>query len=146
MSNLAHPPLAGLADAFRIIEFMSYDEIAARPNFRANLTREDAKPVKIIGVYVLRQEVKCGLPDHTPHRKGLVVLTVSGYETIIGNVCGTNHFGEEFQVLRNRANLQVRVQNYQDRLIEFRQKVPQFHAHITGMRKGAAWAQATVDA
>src|SRR5690242_5500819 len=134
MSNLSQPPLAALAGAERIIRFTSYEEIAARPNFRESLTPDEAKPVKIIGVYIFRDKRRCSLPDRTPHLKGLVVETVSGYEIIIGKDCGRNAFGAQFQVLFNAAQAQAKKQDRQDQLIAFRQRLPHLNGEIARMR------------
>ena len=145
MSNLSHAPLASLADAEGVLEFRSFSEMESRPSFCRHLDPGETKLVKIIGFYSFPDHVQCGLPDHTPHQTGYLVVTDDGRETNIGHVCGKKHFGEDFQILRNRFESRRRVKDYREQLGAFRSKLPTYHEQIDGMRKdqnGATWLNA----
>jgi hypothetical protein len=140
-NDLETPPslIRDLSDA---IEFKSWEEIIARPDYRTDVHPGNAKLDTIIGWYTLR-DIRCGLQDcHQVHGMGLVVRTSDGRETNIGHNCGETHFQATFRTLRNRLNQEktVRFRRQQVRDIQGRREQLQERVQqLRDMPHGADW-------
>lgn len=95
-----HP---GLTDD--LIEFATFEEIASRSAYSADVNPASVQLTQPIGVYRFRDKVACGLKNcHTPHNRGLVVLVSDGSEVNIGHICGRKHFGDTYRQIANIAH------------------------------------------
>jgi len=80
----------------------SWEEVLQLPGFTINLDPEKEELKDIIGRYIFKDMIACGLTMcHTPHGRGYIVTTRAGNVTNIGNVCGKNHFGVKFDEFSN---------------------------------------------
>lgn len=78
----------------------SWEEIISLPGFTDNLDPTKYKLREIIGRYIFKEKIPCGLTScKQPHGKGYIVTTKTGEVSNIGNVCGKTHFGVEFNEL-----------------------------------------------
>lgn len=85
------------------VEVESWDDVLSLPGFTSDLDPKEHELKDIIGRYIFKETRACGLSScHSPHMIGYVVSTKSGPVTNIGNVCGKNHFGVDFQQLSRR--------------------------------------------
>jgi hypothetical protein len=82
-----------------LVQVENWEDIRSRPGFTVELNPKEHKLKAIIGRYVFKDEIKCGLSDcHTPHNRGYIVVTETGAETNIGKDCGRKYFGVEFEM------------------------------------------------
>lgn len=101
------------------IEIRSPDEIYNRTAYQADIDPATSKPEKIIAGYQFFEAIPCGLKNcHQPHKQGYLVLTTSGAETNMGWVCGVNHFGVDFRMMRKSFDRAVSMHRYKQRLQE----------------------------
>ncbi len=69
----------------------SWEDIEARAGFVTNLNPAEHKLESIIGRYLFKDKIRCGLSNcHSPHAKGYIVTTKEGLSTNIGKDCGKN--------------------------------------------------------
>ena len=109
-------------DPADFIEIRSADEIYNRAAYQADIDPTTSKPEKIIAGYQFPEAIPCGLKNcHQPHKQGYLVLTTSGAETNMGWVCGVNHFGVDFRMMRKRFDRAVSTHRYKLRLQEILQ-------------------------
>ena len=68
-------------------EVNSWQEITELPGFTAALNPEHKQLQEIIGRYVFKDKIPCGLTTcKQPHGRGYIAVTESGDVTNIGNV------------------------------------------------------------
>ena len=83
-----------------LVDIDNWEEIRKRIQFREKLDPTEHKLEAIIGRYVEKDWVRCGLTCcNQEHMKGYLVKTVQGLETNIGKDCGKTHFGVDFENL-----------------------------------------------
>jgi hypothetical protein len=106
-------------DPADFVEIRSPDEIYSRPDYQADIDPTASKPEKIIAGYQFPEAIPCGLKNcHQPHKQGYLVLTTSGAETNMGWVCGVNHFGVDFRMMRKSFDRAASMHRYKLRLQE----------------------------
>ncbi|MTC30813.1 hypothetical protein GKR54_06945 [Providencia alcalifaciens] len=82
------------------IKLDKWDDIISKPSFMSKIPKGEHQLEKIIGYYEVKEKVHCSLSTcNQPHNKGYIVVTTENIETIIGNSCGKNIFGVEFEGL-----------------------------------------------
>ena len=119
-----------------LVKVESWEDVQELPNFQPNLNPTEHKLDSIIGRYIFKEKINCGLSNcHTPHNKGYIVKTKKGARTNIGKDCGKNYFGVDFETLSNQFdrlsteienrellwNFNFRIEDYDDKLHRLRQ-------------------------
>lgn len=98
----------------------SWDDIAGLPGFKEELDPKDNQLKEIIGRYIFKDYISCGLSTcRQPHGKGYIVTTKSGQVTNIGNGCGKTHFGVEFKELSKVFERALTEHNNRETLATF---------------------------
>ncbi|AZU58159.1 hypothetical protein CFM90_16040 [Ralstonia solanacearum] len=121
----------------QLIRVTSLEEIHQRPGFTGSLdpTRHELKA--ILGRYVFRDMVRCGLSNcHTPHGRGYIVVTTDGLETNIGKDCGRKHFGVDFEDMSRKFDRDITEKENREALWSFFYRLPDLIERITSIRKG----------
>jgi hypothetical protein len=96
-----------IPSGYRFAHFETYEEMASRPNFVAEMDLTAASPELPIGIYALREMIKCGIKScRTPHQLGVLVRMSDGRETLIGHVCGKRKIGIQFESMMADAKRQ----------------------------------------
>jgi hypothetical protein len=91
-----------------LIRLGSWSDLELRPGFVRELNPDREELGSIIGRYVEKSEVRCGLTNcHQPHRRGYVVATKSVLETNIGKDCGKSYFGVEFEEMSKKFDRDI---------------------------------------
>lgn len=128
----------------------TWDDLLSRPGFVTDLNPVAKQLKEIIGRYVFKAKVRCGLSNcHTPHAKGYIVTTTDGTETNIGKDCGKTYFGVDFE--RLSRSFDERVTAYEDRqaLASFSFRIEDLEHRIADLKNradGASWAHAKITA
>jgi hypothetical protein len=124
-----------------LIRVESWEEIQERPGFVETLDPSDHKLKEILGRYSFTEKIRCGLSScHSPHFKGYIVSTEDGHETNIGQICGANYFGVEFNTLSRRFDRFVTESENRATLREF--DIDTIQEQISALKaqeKGANW-------
>lgn len=90
----------------------TWEEIVSLPGFTDNLDPKKFQLKEIIGRYIFKEKIPCGLTScKQPHGKGYIVTTKTGEVANIGNVCGKTHFGVEFNELSKIFNRAITEHN-----------------------------------
>ena len=125
----------------------SWEEILQLPGFTADLDPANEELEQIIGRYIFRDKIPCGLSAcRQPHGRGYIVTTKSRKVTNIGNICGKNHFGVKFdefskvfvQALTDHQNRQA-ITSFLFQLERHAEEV----SSLRGGEKGADWVYLT---
>jgi hypothetical protein len=131
-----------------LIHVENWDEIESRPGFEKNLNPVDHELESIIGRYLFKHKIKCGLSNcHTPHAKGYIVVTKDGRETNIGKDCGKTYFGVDFETLSKKFERDITESENRERLWSFSFKLEELERRITELRKtdrGADWVHKNI--
>lgn len=102
------------------VKVEDWQEIEELPGFTRNLNPKEHELKEIIGRYIFKEYISCGLSNcHTPHGKGYIVSTKSGPITNIGHNCGNNHFGIEFGELSKILEREIQIHNYRESIGSF---------------------------
>lgn len=121
----------------------NWGDIEGRPGFVKNLDPSKHELKAIIGRYVFRDRIRCGLSNcHTPHAKGYIVVTVDGCETNIGKDCGRAYFGVDFDVLSRQFDRDLTAAENRETLASFAFRIEELEMHIDELRtasRGADW-------
>jgi len=121
----------------------NWSDIESRPGFVKNLDPSKHGLKAIIGRYVFRDRIRCGLSNcHTPHAKGYIVVTVDGGETNIGKDCGRTYFGVDFDVLSKQFDRDLVAAENRETLASFAFGIEELDRHIDELRtasRGADW-------
>ncbi|MHB0992556.1 MAG: hypothetical protein ACYC3O_07655 [Burkholderiales bacterium] len=133
-----------------LIRVECMDEVFLRPGFNTNLDPTKHTLDSIIGRYVEREKVVCGLSNcHTPHLRGYVVSTKDGQETNIGKDCGKKHFGVDFVTLSRQFDRDITEKENRDKLWSFSFQLDILKERVQGLRSehhGADWVKAKTSA
>ena len=114
-----------------------WDDIATRPGFDGNLDPTAVELEAILGSYVFRDYISCGLSScRQPHGKGYVVKAKDGRETNIGKDCGKRHFGVDFEALRRTYDRDLLHANRRQRLEECKNRAQHYLDTIDQLRHG----------
>lgn len=121
----------------------SWDDILALPGFVEELDPKSNKLKQIIGRYLFKEYISCGLSTcRQPHGKGYVVTTASGQVTNIGNGCGKTHFGVDFQEQSKIFERSLTEHNNREKLASFMFQLDEHLEYIASIKKaqkGANW-------
>lgn len=120
-----------------LVKIESWQEIEELPGFARNIDPKKHKLKEIIGRYIFKDFIACGLSScHRPHGKGYIVSTKSGPITNIGKDCGRTHFGVEFEELSSKLEREIQLQTYRDTLGSFLICRDQYKAKLDDIRAG----------
>lgn len=126
-----------------LISVENWDDIEARPGFITNLNPLDHQLASIIGRYLFKEKIRCGLSNcHTPHAKGYIVTTKDGQSTNIGKDCGKKYFGVDFEDLSKKFDRDITEKENRIRLFSFSFQIEEVERTISELRKkehGADW-------
>lgn len=126
-----------------LVKIESWNEIESRPGFVKDLNPADHKLDSIIGRYIFKEKIRCGLSNcHTPHAKGYIVTTADGHETNIGKDCGKREFGVDFDTLSNKFDRDITQAENRERLWSFSFQLEELENRIAELRRsknGADW-------
>lgn len=126
-----------------LISVNGWEDIEARPGFVPDLNPAENKLDSIIGRYLFKDKIKCGLSNcHTPHAKGYIVVTKSGLSTNIGKDCGKTYFGVDFETLSRKFDRDMVAHENRNMLCSFGFQVEEIENAILEIRKrskGADW-------
>jgi hypothetical protein len=99
------------------------------------LDPSDHELEKIVGQYLQKGEVACGLSDcREPHRRGYIVATTTGNLTNIGKDCGRKYFGVDFEEHAKRFDRDVAESGYRRSLSSFLFQIDEIDAKIAQLR------------
>lgn len=126
-----------------LVTVESWDDIRSRPGFVTDLNPSDHKLDSIIGRYIFRDKIRCGLSNcHTPHAKGYIATTKEGLSTNIGKDCGKRYFGVDFETMSKKFDRDVTEAENRSRLCGFSLQIDEVERTISGLRQkphGADW-------
>lgn len=126
-----------------LVEVQSWDEVLQLPGFRGDLDPKEHALDSIIGRYMFKDPIRCGLSNcHTPHTKGYIVATKAGLATNIGKDCGKSIFGVDFEAASRKFDRDVREKENRDRLTSFSFSIEEVEGTINSIRKqekGGDW-------
>ncbi|MGH1374682.1 MAG: hypothetical protein ACRBBW_21785 [Cellvibrionaceae bacterium] len=120
-----------------LIKVETWQEIEELPGFTKDIDPKQYELKEIIGRYLFKDYIKCGLSScHTPHGKGYIVTTKTGPITNIGRDCGKNHFGVEFEELSKVLETEIRLKTYRDTIGSFLIFIDQHKSAVNKLRSG----------
>lgn len=120
-----------------LVRIDSWEDIISRPGFVIDLDPGTIELKAIIGSYLFRDHVKCGLSScHQPHGRGYLVTTKDGRETNIGKDCGKKHFSVDFEQMRNAYDRDLRNKERREKLESLLDRVPRYLDIIADLRSG----------
>jgi hypothetical protein len=126
-----------------LVKVEGWDEIESRPGFVKNLNPAEHTLDSIIGRYIFKEKISCGLSNcHRPHAKGYIVTTKDGHETNIGKDCGKTYFGVDFETLTKKFDRYITESENRERLWSFSFQLEELESKIAELRngkKGADW-------
>lgn len=126
-----------------LISVENWEDIESRPGFITNLNPSDHQLESIIGRYLFKEKIRCGLSNcHTPHAKGYIVTTKDGQSTNIGKDCGKKYFGVDFEDLSKKFDRDITEKENRIRLFSFSFQIEEIERTISDLRKkerGADW-------
>lgn len=121
----------------------SWEDIESRPGFVTDLNPSDHKLDSIIGRYMFKDKIRCGLSNcHTPHAKGYIAATKDGLSTNIGKDCGKRYFGVDFETMAKKFDRDITEVENRSRLCGFSLKVEEIERVLSDLRqkpRGADW-------
>ncbi|MFM5728345.1 hypothetical protein ACET8R_17495 [Aeromonas veronii] len=123
------------------VKVESWEDIETLPGFTTNLDPKEHELNQIIGRYIFKYYIKCGLSScHTPHGKGYIVSTKSGPITNIGHNCGKNHFDVEFDQLSKAFERDISLHTYRENIGSTLIVLDLYKEKITSIRSGSQGA------
>lgn len=126
-----------------LVKVESWEDVESLPGFIKNLNPTNQKLDAIIGRYIFKEKIRCGLSNcHTLHAKGFIVKTVDGASTNIGKDCGKAYFGVDFETLSNKFERDITESENRDKLWSFSFKIDDTQHAISNLRRqeyGADW-------
>ncbi|MDP2028473.1 MAG: hypothetical protein Q8K12_02420 [Thiobacillus sp.] len=126
-----------------LITVESWDDIQSRPGFVTDLNPSNHILDSIIGRYMFRDKIRCGLSNcHTPHAKGYIATTKEGLSTNIGKDCGKRYFGVDFETMSKKFDRDVTEAENRSRLCGFSLQIEEVERTISELRQkpqGADW-------
>lgn len=100
----------------------NFEEIENRVDFLKELVVSNEDELKeqldgIVGQYKFKDFVKCGISIcRQGHKEGYLALLKNNHEILVGNRCGKNYFGVEFDSFRKTINMQITEAERYERL------------------------------
>lgn len=120
-----------------LVRIESWEDVIERPGFVIDLDPSTIELKEIIGSYLFKDHVKCGLSScHQPHGRGYLVTTKDGRETNIGKDCGKKHFSVDFEHLRNVYDRDFRNKERREQLEGLLGRTPVYLEMIRNLREG----------
>lgn len=120
------------------VKVENWKDIEELPGFTINLDPKEHELKEIIGRYIFKDYIKCGLSScHKPHGKGYIVSTKSGPITNIGHNCGQNHFDIEFDQLSKSFERDIALHTYRENIGSSLIVLDLHKEKISGIRIGA---------
>lgn len=127
-----------------LVKVESWNDIESRPGFMQDLNPKDKSLESIIGRYIFKDKIRCGLSNcHTPHSKGYIVTTKDGCETNIGKDCGKTYFGVDFETLSKKFDRDVTASENRESLWSLSFKIEEIEEKLNNIRtspRGGNWA------
>jgi len=124
-----------------LVSVQSWDDVVSRPGFVENLDPQQHELDAVIGHYLFKDKVKCGLSNcHTAHGRGYIVLTKIGLQTNIGHDCGRKYFGLDFETMSKKHDRDFEEQNNRNSLVSFTFGVENIEGQIRQLRDGETGA------
>lgn len=124
-----------------LVRIESWEEVIERPGFVSNLDPEAVELEAIIGSYLFKDYVKCGLSScHQPHGRGYLVTTKDGQETNIGKDCGKKHFSVDFETMSKAYERDFQNKERREQLETLQRRIPSYLQAINHLRAGNAGA------
>ncbi|KVD48691.1 hypothetical protein WS61_07710 [Burkholderia sp. ABCPW 11] len=121
----------------QLIRVDDWSTIVERAGFTNNLDPKQHELKEIIGRYVFKDKLRCGLSScHTPHNRGFIVVTKSGLETNIGKDCGKTHFGVDFNDKSRQFERDITEKENRETLWSFHFRLDELMQTIEEIRKG----------
>lgn len=121
----------------------NWEDVLVTAGYTPNLDPNKHELSSIIGRYIFRDKVKCGLSNcHTSHERGYLVTTKSGEVTNIGKDCGKKYFGVNFEDLSKKFDRDINEKEMRERLANFAFGVEELEDQLNKLRhasKGADW-------
>lgn len=125
----------------------SWEQITELPGFTTGLNPEQKQLKEIIGRYVFKEKIACGLSTcKQPHGRGYIVTTKSGEVTNIGNVCGKTHFGVKFDEFSKIFTQAVTDHQNREAIASFLFRFEGYVSDVAAIRSGlhgADWVYRT---
>ncbi|WP_392552888.1 hypothetical protein RHO14_03230 [Orbus wheelerorum] len=114
-----------LLEGNKYIQIHSWDDILNRPNFVTSFDPQGKELADVIGEYSFKEKLSCCLTNcNQPHNYGYLVLTSTGEETYIGNICGKKIFGEiNFKSKTRSFDRSLKVSQAKQSLLENKDKL-----------------------
>lgn len=123
------------------VKVENWEDIETLPGFTTNLDPKEHELNQIIGRYIFKDYIKCGLSNcHTPHGKGYIVSTKSGPITNIGHNCGKNHFDVEFDQLSKAFEKDIALHTYRENIGSTLIVLDLYKEKISSIRSGTQGA------
>src|SRR5690606_39110166 len=120
-----------------LVKVETWQEIEELPGFKKDIDPKEYELKEIIGRYIFKDYIKCGLSScHKTHGKGYIVTTKTGPITNIGRDCGKTHFGVEFEELSKVLETEIRIKTYRDTIGSFLIFIDQYKDEINNLRSG----------
>ncbi|NDU91660.1 MAG: hypothetical protein G3I10_03485 [Ferrovum sp.] len=117
-----------------LVKIESWDDVLSRPGFKVDIDPKSIGLKAIIGRYVFKDFVACGLSTcHQPHGRGYLVVLEDGHETNIGNRCGKTHFSVDFESLRRRFDRDFLDKTRRERLTVTLHQLPAIKKRIASL-------------
>lgn len=121
----------------------SWEQILELPGFTAELNPEQKQLKAIIGRYVFKERIPCGLCTcRQPHGKGYIVTTETGEITNIGNRCGKTHFGVKFDEFSKVFTQAITDHQHREAIASFLFRLEGYSMEVATIRsetQGADW-------
>ncbi len=112
-----------------------WSDITEMAGFTSTLNPSEHVLTSVVAKYEMPTKVPCGLSNcRTPHFKGYVVVTKSGYVTNIGNHCGKKHFGLEFSAIAKTYEQGLREYEARDTIKEFKGRMSKEKERVSELR------------
>jgi hypothetical protein len=135
---------------FGLVPVESWDDVLSLPNYTPDLDSKQHELATIIGRYLFRERVRCGLSNcHTPHEKGYVVTTKTGAVTNIGKDCGAKYFGVDFEDMTRKFDRDLHEREMREQLTSFMFQIEFLEERLHEIRrstKGADWMHKSIHA
>lgn len=126
-----------------LVDIASWEDVLQLPGFRKDVDPSEHQLDAIIGRYMFREKINCGLSScHQPHGRGYIVTTKAGITTNIGKDCGRKHFGVDFETTSRKFDRDITEKQNRDRLNSFVFSIEEIESRVKDLRsqpKGADW-------
>lgn len=137
-----------LNDFSLLVDLKGPSDLQRRPAYQSCLDASGEQLAEVLAPYHFKEQYPCGLAScRQPHQWGFLVITANGIETNIGQVCGKNIFGDDFEI---KANLQKKradrkfqfekLQKIRDDKDDYLTRIAELYDRRTGVK----WADSSL--